>query len=100
MPGSSAGRGSYGSVFKARVRATGELVAIKVIPIGESDDIADIQKEIDMLKGCNHPNVVHYLVRLFNPLLSSPGPDIPPALLISAFMARRLRCADTSHLHR
>ena len=85
-------------MFKARVRATGELVAIKVIPIGESDDIADIQKEIDMLKGCNHPNVVHYLVRLSNPLLSSAGPDIPPVLLVSAFMAKWLRCTDTSHV--
>ncbi len=44
-----------------------ETVAIKVIPVGEQDDIAEIQKEIDMLKECNHPNVVRYLVRPHNP---------------------------------
>ena len=39
-------------------------MAIKVIPVGENDDIEEIQKEIDMLKECDHPNVVHYLVSL------------------------------------
>lgn len=57
-----AGRGSYGSVYKARVKATGEFVAIKVIQLGEGDKIADIQKEISMLSECNHPNVVRYMV--------------------------------------
>ncbi|BDA42374.1 probable serine/threonine-protein kinase 4 at N-terminal half [Coccomyxa sp. Obi] len=55
------GRGSYGSVYQARVKDSDETVAIKVIPVGEQDDIAEIQKEIDMLKECNHPNVVRYL---------------------------------------
>ena len=56
------GKGSYGSVYEARVKDTEDRVAIKVIPVGENDDIEDIQKEIDMLKECDHPNVVHYLV--------------------------------------
>ena len=59
----NAGRGSYGSVFKARLKATGEFVAIKVIQLGEDDRIMDIQKEISMLSECNHPNVVRYMVR-------------------------------------
>ncbi len=46
------------------MKDTEERVAIKVIPVGENDDIEEIQKEIDMLKECDHPNVVHYLVRL------------------------------------
>lgn len=58
------GKGSYGSVYEARVKDTEDRVAIKVIPVGENDDIEDIQKEIDMLKECDHPNVVHYLVML------------------------------------
>lgn len=57
------GKGSYGSVYEARIKDTEERVAIKVIPVGENDDIEEIQKEIDMLKECDHPNVVHYLVR-------------------------------------
>lgn len=65
-----AGRGSYGSVYQARVKDTDETVAIKVIPVGEHDDIGDIQKEIDMLKECDHPNVVRYLVPFPAPHLS------------------------------
>ena len=58
------GRGSYGSVYKALVRGTQEIVAIKVIPLGDKDEVLEIQKEIEMLKECNHPNVVRYLVGL------------------------------------
>ncbi|KAL3152262.1 hypothetical protein ABBQ32_001339 [Trebouxia sp. C0010 RCD-2024] len=55
------GRGSYGSVYKAQVRGTQEIVAVKVIPLGDKDEVLEIQKEIEMLKECNHPNVVRYL---------------------------------------
>lgn len=53
-------------MYEARVKGTEERVAIKVIPVGEDDDIEEIQKEIDMLKDCDHPNIVHYLVRLLS----------------------------------
>ena len=56
------GRGSYGSVYKAQVKGTQEVVAVKVIPLGDKDEVLEIQKEIEMLKECNHPNVVRYLV--------------------------------------
>lgn len=56
------GRGSYGSVYQAQDKDTGETVAVKVIPLGDKDEVAEIQKEIAMLKECNHPNVVRYLV--------------------------------------
>eukprot|EP00884_Botryococcus_braunii_P009576 jgi/Botrbrau1/1861/Bobra.146_1s0049.2 len=55
------GRGSYGSVYKARVRETGELVAIKIIPLGDASEMEEVQREITMLQECNHPNVVRYL---------------------------------------
>lgn len=58
-----AGRGSYGSVYKAQIRGTQEVVAVKVIPLGDKDEVLEIQKEIEMLKECNHPNIVRYLVR-------------------------------------
>ncbi|KAK9791184.1 hypothetical protein WJX73_010684 [Symbiochloris irregularis] len=59
--GSILGRGSYGSVFKAVVRATGEIVAIKIIDTAPEAEHKEIQKEIDMLRECQHPNIVRYL---------------------------------------
>ena len=50
-------------MYKAQVRGTQEVVAVKVIPLGDRDEVLEIQKEIEMLKECNHPNVVRYLVR-------------------------------------
>ena len=49
-------------MYKARWKVSGEIVAIKIIPLGAQEEIAEIQKEISMLKECNHPNVVRYLV--------------------------------------
>lgn len=45
------------------MRATGAAVAVKVIPAGAPEELAAIQREIEMLKQCNHPNVVRYLAR-------------------------------------
>lgn len=58
------GQGSYGTVWKARSKMTSEVVAIKVIPLSQTEEaeFKQIQKEIRMLQGCNHPNVVRYLV--------------------------------------
>lgn len=54
------GRGSYGSVYKARMIDTGDTVAVKIIPLTEADEIGNVQKEISMLRACNHPNIVRY----------------------------------------
>ncbi|KAH7433304.1 hypothetical protein KP509_07G063100 [Ceratopteris richardii] len=56
------GKGSYGTVYKARDLKTSELVAIKVISLSEAEEgYDDICGEIEMLQHCNHPNVVRYL---------------------------------------
>ena len=49
-------------MYKAQVKGTPEVVAVKIIPLGDKDEVLEIQKEIEMLKECNHPNVVRYLV--------------------------------------
>ena len=56
------GRGSYGSVYTARLKqsTTNEVVAVKIIPLTDSDEVESIQKEIAILSDCNHPNVVRY----------------------------------------
>ncbi|KAL7132678.1 hypothetical protein ABFS83_12G090600 [Erythranthe nasuta] len=56
------GKGSYGSVYKARDIRTSELVAIKVISLSEGEEgYEEIRGEIEMLQQCSHPNVVRYL---------------------------------------
>ena len=67
-----AGKGAYGTVYQALDNNTGELVAIKVIPVTDQDrdEFMQIQKEIAFLSECNHPNVVRYQVR------TAPGPGV------------------------
>ncbi|XP_066522229.1 serine/threonine-protein kinase 4-like isoform X2 [Hoplias malabaricus] len=52
------GEGSYGSVFKAHYKETGEIVAIKQVPV--ESDLQEIIKEISIMQQCNSPHVVRY----------------------------------------
>ncbi|KAL8674871.1 MAG: hypothetical protein Q9168_000757 [Polycauliona sp. 1 TL-2023] len=55
------GSGSFGVVYKAIERASGEIVAIKQIDLESSDDdIQDIQQEISVLSTCHSPFVTQY----------------------------------------
>lgn len=42
------GSGTYGKVFSARKRQTGEEVAVKIIAIG--DDKMTLKREVDIMK--------------------------------------------------
>lgn len=54
------GKGSFATVRKGRVRATGEKVAVKIISKRKmnDDDRSALQNEIDILKQVDHPNIV------------------------------------------
>ncbi|XP_043944925.1 serine/threonine-protein kinase 4 [Protopterus annectens] len=49
---------SYGSVFKAIYKETGQVVAIKQVPV--ESDLQEIIKEISIMQQCDCPHVVKY----------------------------------------
>ncbi|KAF6034821.1 MAP4K1 [Bugula neritina] len=55
------GSGTYGDVYKARDKQTGEQAGIKIVKLEPGDDFAIIQQEIIMMKDCKHSNIVQYL---------------------------------------
>ncbi|KAJ8097475.1 Pkinase-domain-containing protein [Lipomyces tetrasporus] len=55
------GSGSFGVVYKAIYKETGQVVAVKQIDLESSDDdIAEIQMEIALLSGCDSEHVTKY----------------------------------------
>jgi len=55
---SKIGRGSYGSVYKAVHQETGNVLAIKQVPV--DTDLQDIIKEISIMQQCDSPYIVKY----------------------------------------
>ncbi len=53
------GYGASSRVWRARVRATGDPVAIKVLPIHDRDERAAARAEAALLQGLDHPHLVH-----------------------------------------
>lgn len=51
-------RSSYGSVFKALHKESGQVLAIKQVPI--DTDLQEIIKEISIMQQCDSPHVVKY----------------------------------------
>ncbi|KAG5482481.1 hypothetical protein CUR178_05620 [Leishmania enriettii] len=58
----SIGVGNFGVVLKARNRATDDIVAIKQVPLSDTDkeDLDTIVKEVEILQECDHPNIVRF----------------------------------------
>lgn len=54
------GKGSYGSVYKARNKESSEIVAVKIIALDDTETIKDVRREIEILSECDDPHVVKY----------------------------------------
>ncbi|KAL3795502.1 hypothetical protein ACHAW5_001856 [Stephanodiscus triporus] len=69
------GEGSFGKVFRARHKATGAIVAVKVISNAEGDEQeADkIMSEIDILSKCDSPFIVGYFECFLRSLVQGGG---------------------------
>lgn len=52
------GEGSFGSVWKALHRTTGQIVAIKRVPV--DDDLDELIGEIDFMKTLRSPHIIQY----------------------------------------
>jgi mitogen-activated protein kinase kinase kinase len=66
MPGETIGRGSFGQVFQALEQKTGRIIAVKQVPINDSDELdckfqAALRNEIDLMQNLQHPHIVSYL---------------------------------------
>ena len=90
-----AGRGSYGAVYKARLLESGEIIAVKIIPLTDQDEISSIQREIAMLRECNHANIVKYYVSghpsFVQPYHNASWPPAVADTLSHVLAARRLQ---------
>ncbi len=52
------GTGSFGVVRKCRNKQTGELAAVKTINKDRVDNVANLEREINLLKEVNHPHII------------------------------------------
>jgi len=59
------GQGSFGKVYSGLDIKTGRLIAVKQVQIGKSDDeekeMANLEKEVQLLQLLDHPNIIKYL---------------------------------------
>ena len=68
-PGELIGKGAFGSVYQGFNDDTGEIFAVKHLvasPAGvgavlRARELQDMEKEVALLQGLEHPNIVRYL---------------------------------------
>ncbi|KXS18097.1 kinase-like protein [Gonapodya prolifera JEL478] len=54
------GKGNYGNVYKARLTATNDITAVKVVELKE-EELRETLLEMEILRDCAHPNIVRFM---------------------------------------
>lgn len=54
------GKGNYGFVYRGKMTATNQLSAVKVVYL-KADELKETLLEVDMLKACQHSNIVMFM---------------------------------------
>lgn len=84
---------SYGKVYKAVVKSTAQVVALKLVPL-EGDECASVTREIAILESCTSPFVVQYFGSFLYDEHLWISMEYCAAGSISDLMALRGRCLD------
>lgn len=60
--GNAIGRGQFGTVYRALNLNTGQMVAIKRIPVDglKEEEITQLMREVELVKRLSHPSIVKY----------------------------------------
>jgi calcium-dependent protein kinase len=58
MESAKLGEGAFGSVYRARQKATGALRAIKEVAKGTRHELRKTKKEIDIMRRIDHPSII------------------------------------------
>lgn len=56
--GTKLGDGSFGTVLRAKHRATGALRAVKIIPKAKIRNMHRLEDEINLMRGTDHPHII------------------------------------------
>ena len=64
--GNELGRGRFGRVQEATCKLTGDIVAVKTIPIAKVYDLTMLEREIDISSNINHKNCMKTIDTLVN----------------------------------
>lgn len=55
------GTGSFGHVWKGVARASGEFVALKIVPAVDKDTFFKLMQEIQLLASCKSPFITSFI---------------------------------------
>lgn len=81
--GHEIGKGSFGKVHIGLNEESGDLIAVKMLPLADEDSAETLYKEIELMRQLSHRNIVSYL-----------GAEVRNNLLCTYYSSRYIRTAN------